>query len=354
MWLLYALLALLFWSGSDIFTKIGTSQKDKLSQWKVGIAVGLVMGAHAIIEIIKGVPISWNVIVLYLPASALYIAAMIVGYVGLRYIELSISSPICNGSGAVACIFLLVFLREIPDTLSIIGIVCVCSAVIALGFVEKNEDEEARLLRQQKGNHKYAKSVLAIALPVAYCFIDAAGTVADSLILQNTDKILQGFQIAEGVDVEELAANVCNVAYELTWAFMGLVSLAVVLLKTKPVRKLREGETVGVLDSGDVEKEFTVGKNRYCRVVPNAKRLLKEGGPRILGGISETVGQLFYIFALAKNAPLAAPIIASYCVLSMVWSAIFLKEKLSWKHYIVIGVTVVGIVLFGISEGLAE
>ena len=65
-----------------------------------------------------------------------------------------------------------------------------------LGFVEKKEDEEARLLRQQKGNHKYAKSVLAIALPVAYCFIDAAGTVADSLILQNTDKILQGFQIA--------------------------------------------------------------------------------------------------------------------------------------------------------------
>ena len=29
---------------------------------------------------------------------------MVVGYVGLRYIELSISSPICNGSGAVTAI----------------------------------------------------------------------------------------------------------------------------------------------------------------------------------------------------------------------------------------------------------
>ena len=30
---------------------------------------------------------------------------------------------------------------------------------------------------------------------------------------------------------------------------------------------------------------------------------------------------------------MSAPIIASYCAASVLWSRIFLKEKLSWKHY---------------------
>ncbi len=50
----------------------------------------------------------WSIIWTYLPVSLLYISSMAMGYVGLRYIELSISSPICNSSGAlvaVLCLF---------------------------------------------------------------------------------------------------------------------------------------------------------------------------------------------------------------------------------------------------------
>ena len=105
MYFAFALIALLCWSGSDFFSKKGTSQQDKLSHWKVGIAVGLVMGIHAIYEItIGGVPFAFSDIITYLPASVLYIASMVIGYISLRYIELSISSPICNCSGAVALI----------------------------------------------------------------------------------------------------------------------------------------------------------------------------------------------------------------------------------------------------------
>ena len=63
------------------------------------IAVGVVMGLHAMYEIFIGkVPIDFNVILTYLPVSLLYIGSMMMGYWGLRYIELSISSPICNSS----------------------------------------------------------------------------------------------------------------------------------------------------------------------------------------------------------------------------------------------------------------
>ena len=73
MWLI-SIIALLCWSGSDLFSKMGTKQNDKLSHYKVGIAVGLIMGVHAIYEItLGGVPFAFSDIITYLPASILYI-----------------------------------------------------------------------------------------------------------------------------------------------------------------------------------------------------------------------------------------------------------------------------------------
>ena len=111
MWFWLSLIALLCWSGSDLFSKIGCRDADdKLAHLKMVIAVGIVMGLHAAYEIfIGGVSISWHVIWTYLPVSLLYIVSMALGYIGLRYIELSISSPICNASGAVVAVLYLCF-----------------------------------------------------------------------------------------------------------------------------------------------------------------------------------------------------------------------------------------------------
>ena len=111
MWFWLSLIALLCWSGSDLFSKIGCRDADdKLAHLKMVIAVGVVMGLHAAYEIfIGGVSISWHVIWTYLPVSLLYIVSMALGYIGLRYIELSISSPICNASGAVVAVL---YVRE--------------------------------------------------------------------------------------------------------------------------------------------------------------------------------------------------------------------------------------------------
>ncbi|MBO5976637.1 MAG: hypothetical protein J6P94_05640, partial [Oscillospiraceae bacterium] len=106
MWFWLAIITLLCWSGSDLFSKIGCADaKDKYSHLKMVMAVGIVMGLHAAYEIfIGGTEISWNVIFTYLPVSLLYILSIVMGYLGLRYIELSISSPICNASGALVAV----------------------------------------------------------------------------------------------------------------------------------------------------------------------------------------------------------------------------------------------------------
>ena len=71
MWFWFSLIALLFWSGSDLFSKIGCRDgSDKYSHLKMVMAVGLVMGLHAAYEIfIGGTEMSLNIILTYLPVS---------------------------------------------------------------------------------------------------------------------------------------------------------------------------------------------------------------------------------------------------------------------------------------------
>ena len=299
-WFWFSIVALLCWSGSDFFSKIGCRDgRDKYSQFKMVTAVGVVMGLHALYEIfIGGVEISWQVIWTYLPVSLLYIGSMALGYVGLRYIELSISSPICNASGAlVAVIAIVTGTAEAMEWPQYLAIVLAAAGVIGLGFVEANEDEALRAARQEASNYKYAKSWLALALPIAYCLLDAAGTFADDLVL------------------ETLNEDSANVAYELTFLVAGIVCF----IYTVPIKK--------------------------------QKLLPKMEVPKYAGAIFETAGQLAYIYALASGeSALAAPIISSYCMVSVLWSRLFLKEKLSWKHYLCIAVTFAGILIMGIYD----
>lgn len=302
MWFWFAVIALLCWSGSDLFSKIGCQdEKDKYSHLKMVTAVGVVMGLHAAYEIfINGVEINAGIILTYLPVSALYIVSMAVGYLGLRYIELSISSPICNSSGAIVAVLSIITVGigdEVPPV-ALVAVALVCIGVIGLGFTEANEDEELRRARQDASNRHYAKSWIAIFIPIVYCLLDALGTFADSRVLELIDE------------------NSANVAYELTFLVVGLVSLF------------------------------------YVTVVKKQRLVAKQEAPKYTGAVFETIGQFFYIYALAdtEHVAFAAPIISSYCVASVVWGRIFLKEKLSKKHYLCIFTVVIGIVIMGILD----
>ena len=140
MWFWLSLIALLCWSGSDLFSKIGCrDEDDRLSHLKMVMAVGVVMGLHAAFEIfVGGTEISFFIILTYLPVSLLYIGSMTLGYLGLRYIELSVSSPICNSSGALVAVMTLVFLGgEDYSPLAIFAVLLVCVGAIGLGCARR-------------------------------------------------------------------------------------------------------------------------------------------------------------------------------------------------------------------------
>ena len=127
--------------------------------------------------------------------------------------------------------------------------------------------------------------------------LDAAGTFADSLVL------------------ETLNEDSANVAYELTFLAAGVFCLIFLLAKRQ-------------------------------------KFAFRAELPKYTGAIFETAGQFAYIYALAdsEHVAMSAPIISAYCAASVLWSRLFLKERLSWKHYLAIAVTVTGIVIMGVFD----
>ncbi len=324
MWII-AIIAMLCWSGSDIFSKIGSNQDDSLSHYKVGIAVGLVMGLHALYELVfGGVPLGFGDIIRYLPASAFYIVSMLVGYMGLRYIELSVSSPICNGSGAVAAIMTMIYFGVSFDpnydgngvylnVPIIAGIILIVVGIISLGFVDRFEDEKKRLARQEKSERKYQKSFLAILLPIVYCILDSCGTFVDTLIADSYLSMPR-FAAMSAESAELLVGDILNTAYELSW-FAVAVVLAI-----------------------------------YIFAVKREKINPKYDGAKLLGGISETVGQVFYMMVVVSGFAPGLVIISAYCALSLIWGRIFLGEKLSPKHYMSIALAFIGIVILGIYD----
>ena len=322
---IFALVALFAWSGSDLFSKLGTSQKDKNSHWHVIFAVGVIMGIHAVITIIFGsfidpdtIP-SWLASVIYtdfkpmdfvkyLPIAFIYLAAMVIGYVGLRYIELSVSSPICNSSGSLALVICLFFGWATLDGSTIAGVILVTVGIIMLGIVEYRESDEIKLARQNKSNFKYTKSLWAILIPVIYLIMDALGTVGDQLVSE-----------LELFDMSEYASNT---AFEFTSLCFAIFAFIYV----KVIKK----QKFFYLDNEDAPRDKVLKRNL------------------LFGGLCETVGQIFYMAVMFSDFDAGMPMISAYCVLSVVWSRIFLKEKLSYKHYIAIALTFAGIILLGI------
>ena len=75
---------------------------------------------------------------------------------------------------------------------------------------------------------------------------------------------------------------------------------------------------------------------------------------KAVAALCEEFGQVFYVYAMAQQPVLAAPMVASYCVVSALLSRIFLKEKLTKGQYACILLVIAGIVVMGVSEGLAE
>ena len=187
-----------------------------------------------------------------------------------------------------------------------IAVAIIAIGVVGVGYLE-NKGETPR--KKQYGKKL---AIVAFIMPFIYAFLDAFGTFLDDAFFLVED-------IAETplVDVtEETIEAVANTSYELTFALFAL----------------------GL---------FIFMKSKKVKFGP-----LPQHKDKFLAAIFETAGQFTYVYALGGVDAVAAPILSSVCVVSLLLSRIFLKEKLSWKTYAFITVVIVGILLLAVAEEL--
>ncbi len=290
MWLIMAIVTLLLWGIADLFYKKGNNEKDKYSHLKTGMLVGLVMGIHAIIYmIVKHLSFDLMAMLKYLPVSLCYIISMIIGYKGLKYINLSISSPIQNSSGLITSLLLVIIFKVKLSIWEVIALIVMAIGVVMLSVIENKKDIKVAFKKI---------TVAAIMFPLLYCVIDGAGTFLDSIYLD----------MKEIID-EDMAL----IAYELTLFIYGVISF--IYLKLKKV-----------------------------------KIKVKDEKNRLSAAIFETLGQFTYVFAITSHSVITAPIVACYSALSVLLSRIFLKEKISKLQYLALFLIFGSIIMLAILE----
>ena len=301
MWFFFAILTAILWGMADLFYKKGSDPKDPYSHFKIVIMVGLIMGIHATgYMLLKGLSFSWSDAIQYLPVSAMYILSMTLGYIGLRYIALSIASPVQNSSGAITTILLAIFFTQTLMSIEIFSIILILSGVILLAILEKKYEDQERIQKQIQIDNKYKKSFLAIFFPISYAIFDGLGTFLDGVYLD---------------EMELISEDMALLSYEYTFLFCALIIWGILKIKKVPFHPLKEGT-------------------------------------RTAAGLFETAGQYFYVFAMSANAIIAAPIIATYSIFSVLLARMFLKEKLTKAQYIVVLAVLIGIALLGIADEL--
>ena len=302
MWLFFTLATTLLWGIAELFYKKGSHENEKYDHLRVCIMVGAVMGIHAIFTLLTS-DINYDPmnLIAYLPVSLCYIVSMACSFFGIRFIEESLSDPIENTSGAMCSLLCVIILGETIDPIIWVAIAIIVIGIVGVSYAERTSS----IKRRERLGKKLA--VIAFAMPFCYAIIDALGSFLDIYFLEmETSPLI-------GVDAESIEL-VANVSYELTFAICGAILFA--FMKFKGVK-------------------FELPKQK----------------DKAIAAVCETAGQLTYVYAMSGNGAIAAPIISCVCVVSLLLSRIFLKEKLTKKQYIFISIIIFGVIMLGILEG---
>ena len=313
-WLLLIFSCIILWGITDILYKKSSDYNDPLSQYKAFVWIGMVMGLAGAIMAICSDTLRDSIMMvkdnLYLiPLCIFYALALFFGLLGAKHLDASVVSPLENIDGAITAIILYMFFfltgrSHVTDSIGImdiIGTVAITTGVIFLGIQEHKLSKREMNLEEDKKKHRLG--ALALIFPIIYNLVDAVSMVAVGItVSEETEVAIPDIDFFIFESLGFLVVAICM------WLYM----LIAKKYKYNPFKK---------------------------------KELVRCGA-----ATSETLGTMTYIFAVAGNPILTAPITSSYCLVTVVLARIFLRERLTKKQYLSVAFVIVGIVLLGISE----
>ncbi|MCQ2380258.1 MAG: EamA family transporter [Victivallaceae bacterium] len=309
-WLVLALLAWLLWGICDIVLKLCSAKDSARRACQISIQLGICGFILAVVatSIAGGVcslpgllARHWG----YALVALITTGCMFVSNIGIRYLDMSIMSPIENASGflppiVLACIYCISGrLDLLLDTPAVKygGAFLVIVGAVMLGI------EERRLpgTKPQRERRTMHIGPVALLFPLAFCIADAADTIVSSLAMDGAD----------GADPLEIMA-----VYGMVLAVFGLAcSIAHVAIWKKLYNPVARGESCAAIS-----------------------------------GVLECTAYATFLLALNDNPIFAPVVVGSYCMLTVLLSNLILGEKLKRLQYLAVALVISGIVMMEIAD----
>ncbi len=305
-WLTLTFLAWSGWGLTDIFLKLSDARRPFRNALRISALMGLaglllfsVSGGFSR----AGLPELLRENIIYIAISAVSAVCILVSNIGLRFLDMSVMSPIENSSGVIPPLVLGGFYlmhgdwHKVADLHPAVyaGTALILTGMVLLGYAE------SRAERGADNGRTLRVGALAVLLPLAFCIADAVDTVVCGIVLDR--------DLSEDIGVGDLC-----IIYGLVNAVFGAVCWAALsALERRIYHPFRGGE----------------------------------GWP-LLGAFSECGSYAAFLFAMELEPLLVPQIISSYCILSIVLSHWLLRERLTRLQYISLPPVIAGIALLAV------
>ena len=320
-WFILILACIILWSVADILFKASSDYNDSLSHYKSFVWIGIVMALAGCImstwsdTLLDSIKLVKDEVLYLVPLYLVHAVALFFGLLGIKHLNASVISPLENIDGAIATIiiyFYYLLTGYIHPAYGVEITNIIASVFIIIGVILLVRQEQA-LMRQEahldEEKKRHRLGALALFFPILYNLVD-------------------GFLIAE---INGVGGN------------NGIVSKGAEV--SIPAIDFFVFECVGFATVAIFVWLYMMIVKKYRYNPFQEDELIRSGA-----AISETFGTMTFIFASAINPTLTAPVVSSYCLVTIVLARIFLKERLTRKQYLSLAFVVAGIALLGISE----
>lgn len=307
MWIIFAVLTVILWGTSEtIFKKVSNSDKD--SVLKLIAYNGIILGTAGLIYMwFTKTEINLEVVITYLPNALIFITSMFCTYAAMRFTKISIISPLQNSSCAITTILCVLVLHQEVTWYQALAVLAI---LIVLIMVSINKDESVKDNDELKQKYTRRMYLTGIAFALGYWLLDGIGSFLDDNVLGDT-----------------LSADQVFISYGIIYMAIGIISAIIYNIKryVDNMKAMRNGEEI-------VKSKFVFDKYK------------------LIGTLVETSGQFTYTYAyFLGDGAIVSPFISAYCIVTMIFSRIFLKEKLTKIQYVLITVVLISLIVLSLE-----
>lgn len=313
MWTIFVFACIALWGVTSIFYKKGADQNDPYIHLKFSVITGLVFFGIALCYLfIREEPYSiWESAARFWPLTAfgiLYAIGNTFTFKGFLYNDASVIAPIentANGSYVMMLILVYALLGRVDSTWEVLtpfkiaGIACIFLGLLFIGILQHNEAKAAGK------TEKFKSGATALIFPLLFSMMDGLETVVSGICLDKTF----GFAMPEGDSIIIVGMEYAAFALGF-WIYISV----------------REKK---------VYNPFT-----------------KASAPFFCGTLCDNIAIVLYSYAMALDSVATDPILAVYPMITVLLSRIVLKEKLSVKQYLCLGLLLAGSVIIVIGQNV--